>query len=46
VPVVDGEGSCVGIIALADIALNASRADSAEVLRDVSVASSSASAAA
>lgn len=46
VPVVDGDGSCVGIVALADIALNASRADSAELLRDVSADSSSTSAAA
>jgi CBS domain-containing protein len=38
VPVVDAAGKCIGIVALADIALNASRADSAEVLKEVSAA--------
>lgn len=36
VPVVDSEGACIGIISLADIAANAPRADSGEVLHDVS----------
>ena len=43
VPVIDVAGKCVGIVALADIALNASKADSAEVLKEVSAASASAS---
>lgn len=42
-PVVDAGGTCVGIVALADIAKHSSRADSGEVLKDVSVASASAS---
>lgn len=43
VPVVNDEGRCVGIVALADIALNAAKAESAEVLKDVSAASAAAS---
>jgi predicted transcriptional regulator len=43
VPVVDGGGQIAGIISLADIARNASRADSGEVLQVVSAASLSAS---
>jgi CBS domain-containing protein len=43
VPVVDGGGKCVGIVALADIAMNAPKKESAEVLKEVSVASASAS---
>lgn len=43
VPVVDAGGKCVGIVALADIARNLSRADSGEVLKEVSAASLSAS---
>jgi CBS domain-containing protein len=42
-PVVDAGGSCVGIVALADIAKRVSRADSGEVLKDVSIATASAS---
>jgi len=42
-PVVDAAGSCIGIVALADIAIKASRADSGEVLKDVSVATAAAS---
>jgi CBS domain-containing protein len=43
IPVVDAAGKCVGIIALADIARNVSKADSGEVLHEVSAASVSAS---
>ena len=43
VPVVDANGKCVGIVALADIALNVSRADSGEILHEVSAMSVSAS---
>src|SRR5437868_12837558 len=43
VPVVDAAGKCVGIVALADIARNVSRADSGEILQEVSAASISAS---
>jgi len=43
VPVVDSGGKCIGIISLADIARNASRADSGEILQEVSSATLSAS---
>jgi len=43
VPVVDAGGKCAGIVALADIARSVSRADSGEILQEVSVASMSAS---
>ncbi|MGE3467231.1 MAG: CBS domain-containing protein [Pyrinomonadaceae bacterium] len=43
VPVVDAGGKCVGIVALADIARNVSKADSGEVLKEVSAASVGAS---
>ncbi len=43
VPVVDAGGKCVGIVSLADIARNVSRADSGEVLQEVSEVSVSAS---
>jgi len=43
VPVVDNRGKCVGIVSLADIARNASKADSGEVLQEVSAVSISAS---
>src|SRR6267378_1309507 len=36
VPVVDADGSCCGIVALADIALNARRNVAAEVVKEVS----------
>ena len=36
VPVVDANGSCCGIVALADIALHAKSKTSAEVLKEVS----------
>jgi predicted transcriptional regulator len=36
VPVVDADGSCCGIVALADIALHAPRSVAAEVVREVS----------
>jgi CBS domain-containing protein len=42
-PVVDENGACVGIVALADIARKAPKSDSGEVLKDVSIASPSAS---
>jgi CBS domain-containing protein len=45
VPVVDAGGSCCGIVALADIAKNAARRETAEVVKEVSEPSSSASAA-
>ena len=37
VPVVDAAGSCCGIVALADIALNAKEPIAGEVVKDVSV---------
>ena len=43
VPVVDAAGKCVGIVSLADIARNVSRAASGEILQEVSAASHSAS---
>jgi CBS domain-containing protein len=43
VPVVDAGGACVGIVALADIVLQAARRDAAEVIQEVSKASGSAS---
>ncbi len=36
VPVVDADGACIGIVSLADIAKKAPRADSGEVLHDIS----------
>lgn len=42
VPVVDGEGKIVGIVALADIARDAPPTDSVEVLKEVSAATASA----
>jgi len=36
VPVVDADGSCCGIVALADIALHAKRSVTAEVVKEVS----------
>lgn len=44
-PVVDAGGSVIGIVALADIARRAPKADSGEVLKDVSVATAAASSA-
>jgi CBS domain-containing protein len=43
VPVVDDGGKCVGIVSLADIAQQAPRRESAEVLQEVSAATASAS---
>lgn len=43
VPVVNDEGKICGIVSLADIARNVSRADSGEVLQEVSAATISAS---
>ncbi len=43
VPVVDAGGACCGIVALADIAQHAARRDTAEVVKEVSEASGSAS---
>ena len=43
IPVVDASGACIGIVSLADIAQKAPRADSGEVLHDVSERSFSAS---
>ncbi len=43
VPVVDAGGKCVGIVALADIARNAPKADSGAVLQEVSEESAAAS---
>ena len=43
VPVLDNSGKCVGIVSLADIARNASKADSGEVLQEVSAVTLSAS---
>jgi len=37
VPVVDGTGRCCGMVALADIARSASKRDTAEVVREVSM---------
>jgi CBS domain-containing protein len=45
VPVVDADGSCCGIVALADIALHAGRSAAAEVIKEVSEPTSAASAA-
>ena len=42
VPVVDANGSCCGIVALADIALNARRSVSVEVVKEVSEPTASA----
>ena len=40
VPVVDASGACCGIVAQADIARNASKRDTAEVVKEVSAAAS------
>ena len=45
VPVVDADGSCCGIVALADIALHAGRNVAAEVVKEVSEPTEAASAA-
>jgi len=45
VPVVDADGSCCGIVAVADIALQAKRSEAAEVVKEVSEPTSAASAA-
>lgn len=45
VPVVNTDGACCGIVALADIARHAPKGETGEVVREVSEASSSASAA-
>jgi CBS domain-containing protein len=45
VPVVDDDGSCCGIVALADLALHARRNVAAEVVKEVSEPSAAASAA-
>ena len=45
VPVIDASGSCCGIVALADIALQASKVVTAEVVKEVSEPSTAASAA-
>jgi len=45
VPVVDAGGACCGIVALADIAKHAKKRETAEVVREVSESSTSASAA-
>ena len=45
VPVVDASGACCGIVSLADIAKHAKRRETAEVVREVSEPSASASAA-
>lgn len=45
VPVVDAGGACCGIVALADIARNAAKRETAEVVKEVSEPSASASAA-
>ena len=42
VPVVDAGDACIGIVALADVAKNVAKKDSAEVLQEVSAASTSA----
>ena len=46
VPVVDADGSCCGIVALADIALHAKRSVTAEVVKEVSEPTAAAAAAA
>jgi CBS domain-containing protein len=38
IPVVDADGSCIGIVSLADISRSVSRRDSAEVLYEISAA--------
>ena len=43
VPVVDAGGACCGIVALADIARNAAKRETAEVVKEVSEPSASAS---
>ena len=45
VPVVDAGGACCGIVALADVAKHAKKRETAEVVREVSEPTSSASAA-
>jgi len=45
VPVVDADGSCCGIVALADIALHASRSVAADVVKEVSESTTTAAAA-
>jgi CBS domain-containing protein len=45
VPVVDAGGACCGIVALADVARHAGKRDTAEVVKEVSEPSSSASSA-
>lgn len=45
VPVIDASGACCGIVALADIAKHAKKREAAEVVKEVSEPSSSASAA-
>src|SRR5437868_414495 len=45
VPVVEASGACCGIVALADIAKHAAKRDAAEVVKEVSEPSKSASAA-
>jgi CBS domain-containing protein len=45
VPVVDADGSCCGIVALADIALHDKRSAAAEIVKEVSEPTSAASAA-
>jgi CBS domain-containing protein len=45
VPVVDADGSCCGIVALADIALHAGRKVAGEVVKEISERTSAASAA-
>ena len=42
-PVVDESGSCVGIVALADIAKKASKSDTGEIVKDVSASTAGAS---
>ncbi len=44
VPVVDADGSCCGIVALADIALHAKRSVAAEVIKEVSAPTAAAAA--
>ena len=44
VPVVDADGSCCGIVALADIALHASRSVAADVVKEVSESTTAAAA--
>ena len=43
IPVVDADGACCGIVALADIAKHTSKQDAGEVVREVSSATTSAS---